>query len=383
MPTGFTTTLEGRTELRVPAGSLTSRAPETFPVFFNPAARLNRDVSVAVVAATRPRDFLDVLTGIGARGVRVAKEAGAETAVTMVDFNRRAVPYASGNARRNGVAGRCEVVHDEANRFLYSRFRRDEKFDAVDVDPFGSPAPYLQAALVASAEGGTLSFTATDAAVLCGVYPAVSARRYGSRTPRSEFIHETAVRVLVAFAVAMGGINDIGVSPLLAHSTLHYFRVYLKVTRGGKAADASRGLLGYVTQCDACYSRFAGDGPLSNCPKCDTRVRSAGPLWTGNLCSRKVVTQAGEFCAASGWKDSSETLLSLVGIDDFPPLSYSLERVASRLRVPSSPVERVMARLRSAGFRCMKQPYEYLSVKTDAGYGDVEKAVREASRAPV
>ncbi len=383
MPTAFTTILEGSTELCVPAESLRSRAPPTFPVFFNPAARLNRDISVAVVAATMPGGFLDVLAGVGARGVRVAKEAGAKTTVTMVDFNRMAIPYASKNAKRNGVADRCEVIHEEANQYLYSRFQRGEKFDAVDVDPFGTPAPYLQAALVASADGATLSFTATDAAVLCGVYPSVALRRYGSQTPRSEFVHETAVRVLVAFAVAMGGVNDIGVTPLLAHSTLHYLRVYLTITRGGKAADDSRRLLGYVTQCRTCHSRLSGAAPLSNCPKCESRVRSAGPLWTGNLCNAEVVTEAAGFCATRGWSDSAETLRSLIGIDDFPPFSYSLERVASRLKVSSSPVERVMERLKTAGFRCMKQPFERLSVKTDAGYGDVENAVRQASRAPV
>jgi tRNA (guanine26-N2/guanine27-N2)-dimethyltransferase len=378
----FATTVEGRTKLLVPADSLTSRVPETFPVFFNPAAKLNRDVSVAVAAATRPADFLDVLAGTGARGVRIASESGADTRVTMVDFNRMALPYASKNARKNGVAQRCEVVHSEANAYLYSRFERDEKFDAVDVDPFGTPAPYLQAALVASADGATLSFTATDAAVLCGVYPAVALRRYGSAAPRSEFVHETAIRILVAFAVEMGGINDIGVSPLLAHSTLHYLRVFLTVTRGAKAADVSRGLLGFVTQCSACHSRSSGTAPLSKCPRCGSKVRSAGPLWVGSLCNGRTVAEAQRFCAAQGWKDSEATLSSLVGVDGFPPFSYSLERVASRLRVSSTQVQKVANVLRSSGYRCMRQPFEEVSIKTDAGYGEVEKAVREASGKP-
>lgn len=377
--TAFTSTVEGRTDLYVPSKSLTSRVPETTPVFFNPAARLNRDISVAVVAATKPRDYLDVLAGLGARGIRVAKEAGTDTAVTMVDFNRAAISSMSRNVRRNGVADRCEAVHEEANRYLYSRFRRDEKFDAVDVDPFGSPAPYLQSALVASGDRAILSFTATDAAVLCGVYPSVSLRRYGSQTPRSEFVHETAIRILVAFAVAMGGVNDLGVSPLLAHSTLHYLRVYLTVMRGGKAADTSRGCIGYISQCPACHSRFTGSVSAPRCAECGARVRSAGPLWTGSLCAREVVAEAHEFCAASEWGDSSETLRSLIGIDGFPPFSYSLERVASRLKVASSPMESVIEQLRSSGFRCMRQPFERLSVKTDACYAEVEAAVREAS----
>jgi len=383
VPSAFTTTVEGRTKLLVPAQSLTSRTPETFPVFFNPAAKLNRDVSVAVAAVTRPADFLDILAGVGARGVRIANESGTDTRVTMVDFNRAALPYASKNAEKNAVADRCEVLHSEANAYLYSRFDRDEKFGAVDVDPFGSPAPYLQAALVASADGATLSFTATDAAVLCGVYPAVALRRYGSAAPRSEFVHETAIRILVAFAVEMGGINDIGVSPILAHSTLHYFRVFLTVTRGADAADDSRDLLGFVTQCNACHCRFSGTAPLSRCPSCDAKVRSAGPLWIGSICDEERVVEAERFCASQGWKDSRATLSSLAGVRDFPPFSYSLERVASRLKVSSTQVEKVMEVLESSGYRCVRQPFEDLSIKTDADYGEVERAVREASGKPV
>jgi tRNA (guanine26-N2/guanine27-N2)-dimethyltransferase len=249
------------------------------------------------------------------------------------------------------------------------------------VDPFGTPAPYLQAALVASKDGALLSFTATDAAVLCGVYPSVAARRYASVTPRSEFVHETAIRILAGFVARMGGINDIGVDPVAAHSTLHYLRVYLRVTRGATAADQSQRNIGYITQCNGCYSRSSGSIPLSRCPNCETRVKSAGPLWVGKLCDEKVVTRATRFCAGQGWSDAGETLSSLVGIGGFPPFSYSLERAASRLGSPSVPMDVVMERLESAGFRCMRQPFEELSLKTDADCEGLQEAVKGTSRA--
>ena len=381
MPPALKTTVEGRTRLFVPADSLTRKVPATYPVFFNPAASLNRDISVALAAVTGPKTYLDALAGTGARGVRISNEAAPEALVTLVDFNEASLSVAAKNVKKNGLVQRCSLVHSETNRYLYSRFDRDEKFDAVDVDPFGTPAPYLQAALVASKDGGLLSFTATDAAVLCGVYPSVALRRYGSGTPRSEFVHESAIRILAGFAARMGGINDIGVDPVAAHSSLHYLRVYLRVTRGATAADRSQKSIGYVTQCNGCYSRSSGSIPLSRCPKCETRVRSAGPLWVGKLCDEKAVAQATRFCAEQDWSEAGETLSSLIGIDGFPPFSYSLERAASRLGSSSVPMEKVMARLDSAGFRCMKQPFEELSLKTDAGCEELQEAVREASGA--
>ncbi len=381
VPPKLKTVVEGKTRLLVPPASLGSKAPETYPVFFNPAARLNRDISVAVAAATGPATFLDLLAATGARGVRVAREAGDPVRVTMVDFNRASLSVAAKNVRANHLGERCEVVHSEANRYLYSRFERDEKFDAVDVDPFGTPAPYLQAALVASKDGAVLSFTATDAAVLCGVYPEVALRRYGAAAPRSEFVHETAIRILAGFAARMGGINDIGVAPLAAHSTLHYFRVYVRVTRGARPSDESQRNVGYVTQCNGCQSRLGGEAPVQRCPRCGKKVRSAGPLWLGPLCDDRVLKGSTQFCDGQGWRDSAETVSSLRGTDEFPPFSYSVERAASRQGVSSVPLDALLEKLSSAGFRSTRQPFESLSVKTDAAVEEFDDAVRETSRA--
>jgi len=61
--------------------------------------------------------------------------------VTLVDFNEASLSVAAKNVKKNGLVQRCSLVHSETNRYLYSRFDRDEKFDAVDVDPFGTPLP--------------------------------------------------------------------------------------------------------------------------------------------------------------------------------------------------------------------------------------------------
>jgi tRNA (guanine26-N2/guanine27-N2)-dimethyltransferase len=43
-----------------------------------------------------------------------------------------------------------------------------QAYDAIDLDPYGTPAHFLDSALQAVAEGGLLAVTATDMAVLCG-----------------------------------------------------------------------------------------------------------------------------------------------------------------------------------------------------------------------
>ena len=176
----FVEHLEGATKLMVPSYSLTQDPPPTSPVFYNPAAALNRDVSVAITAATDGSTYCDSMSGVGARGVRIANEVGRIDRVTMVDFNAAALDAARESAALNSVASKCEFSDSETTSYLLSRFGSDEKFDYVDVDPFGSPVRQLQGAVTSASDGGIVSITATDTAVLCGVYPRVSLRRYGA-----------------------------------------------------------------------------------------------------------------------------------------------------------------------------------------------------------
>src|SRR3990172_5272692 len=84
--------LEGSTRLVVPErgkfGLRESGMPRRPPVFYNPRMRLNRDVTCAVVKTLQKEGevrFADLLAGSGAKGLRVAKEAGCR--VVLNDAN--------------------------------------------------------------------------------------------------------------------------------------------------------------------------------------------------------------------------------------------------------------------------------------------------------
>ena len=46
--------------------------------------------------------------------------------------------------------------------------KESDKFDIVDLDPYGSMVPFLYSALKALRKGGLLCVTCTDTRVLCG-----------------------------------------------------------------------------------------------------------------------------------------------------------------------------------------------------------------------
>lgn len=51
---------------------------------------------------------------------------------------------------------------------MYSHQSMEDRFDVIDLDPYGSPAIFLDGAVQAIRDGGLLLVTCTDMAVLCG-----------------------------------------------------------------------------------------------------------------------------------------------------------------------------------------------------------------------
>jgi tRNA (guanine26-N2/guanine27-N2)-dimethyltransferase len=374
--------IEGKTKLLVPRESLEQPAPPTFPVFFNPAAAANRTVSVALASASGASTFCDSMCGVGSRGVRIANEVDGVEAVTLVDFNRESLKVARRAASLNRVARRCGFVACESTSYLASRYGKGEKFDCVDVDPFGSPARQIPAALGATAKGGILSVTATDTAALCGVYPAVSRRRYGSTPLNNHFHHETAVRILAGSISRQGAAVDLGVTPAAAHATRHYVRVYVRVEVGAAKAEASLRNSGFVVWGPECGHTATSDQAETVCPTCGRKAKSAGPLWIGPIVEEALVRKGAEIAVADKLAQASAILGSLAGVDGFPPWSFSIDRVCSTLKVPTVPEGEVRTRLESRGYKTMRQPFEETGLKTDAGYDEVEEAVAEAARRP-
>lgn len=371
---------EGKTWLIVPSASVEEGPPPTSPVFFNPAASLNRDISVALVEASGGSSFCDSMAGVGARGLRVAAEVPRIDKVTLVDFNAEALKLARRSAALNEISRKCEFPNSETSSFLYSRYGRDLRFDHVDVDPFGTPVRQLQAALCATASGGVLSVTATDTAVLCGVHPAVSKRRYGSAPLNNHFRHETGIRILVGAVARHGALLDIGVEPVAAHSTRHYARVFVRVGARASKADAALGNLGCVAWCPACGHTSNSSESESRCHKCGKKARVAGPLWAGKLTEERTVRNAADVAEKMELPVAAKVLRSLAGVDEFPPWSFSLETICSSLGVASVSEAQVKSALAGAGFRVLHQPFERTGVKTDATYEDVKEAVGEAAR---
>ena len=142
----FQEIIEGKTKLLVPKKSLTEKVPPIKPAFFNPKAKTNRDFSIIAYAAflkkfEGPKIFLEALSGVGARGLRVAHELKIEK-IIINDLNPTALKIAKDSAKINNLKN-IEFSEKEACVFLGEHSRKGNRGSVVDIDPFGSPAAFL------------------------------------------------------------------------------------------------------------------------------------------------------------------------------------------------------------------------------------------------
>jgi tRNA (guanine26-N2/guanine27-N2)-dimethyltransferase len=366
---------------RVREGGVVVRVPEQPEagagegVFYNPDQEFNRDVTVAVLRAFRERaggeTYLDATTATGVRGVRAAADGWD---ATCLDVDPDAVELARANFRANDVAG--AVRRRDANVELHRN-----RYDAVDVDPFGSPIPFADAAFRGTRK--LLCVTATDTAPLCGAHFDAGVRRYGAVPRNTEYHAEVGVRVLLSALARTGARYDVAATPILTHATRHYVRTYLELDTGGGVADDAIAELGYVHHCPECLYRESERGliahPPEGCPSCSgDQVVTAGPIWLGPIRERAFASAvAAELDDAMGTREEARKLLSTLEAELDVPTHYDQHRLCKRWGRAAGPMDDFLDALLAAGFSASRTHYGGTTFKTDADVASIREATGE------
>jgi tRNA (guanine26-N2/guanine27-N2)-dimethyltransferase len=364
----FVRTIEGRTILMVPESSITSKVPSKIPAFFNPAAKLNRDLSIlaycAFAASSRKKTFADSFTGIGARGLRVAVEVPAIEQIYCNDINGVAIEAAKEAAKLNSVGGRCYFSVDEVCKFLVNGDKEGDRYSMVDLDPFGTPAKYIDCVLRSVLDGGLVSITATDTAVLWGVYPKVCLRRYYGRPLNNAYGNETAIRLLLSLTALTASRLELAIHPVFVHATKHYLRIYAKISVSSGQANDVYNSIGYVMHCSHCGHRFntkeCGKG---KCELCNTGLGVGGQLWTGSLHDKEFVKKMLEQDPDRQCKKVLETAAEEASEI---PYYFRADEISSKLKSNTLSVDRLIEKLRAAGFVASKTALNTSAFKTNA-----------------
>ncbi|PNJ13393.1 TRMT1 isoform 16, partial [Pongo abelii] len=93
---------------------------------------------------------LEGLAASGLRSIRFALEVPGLRSVVANDASARAVDLIRQNVQLNDVAHLVQPSQADARMLMYQHQRVSERFDVIDLDPYGSPATFLDAAVQAA-----------------------------------------------------------------------------------------------------------------------------------------------------------------------------------------------------------------------------------------
>lgn len=325
--------------------------------FYNPTMEKNRDMTVLLMRALGRQNvtFLDGMSATGALGIRVALEARG-TKVTCNDQSKIASELIHKNAEMNGVE--LESVFND--RFQAHLARTSYEF--IDIDPFGSPAPYLDVAFQAVPRDGVVGFTATDTAVLCGAQTKACIRHYEARPLHIDCCKEVGLRILVGCCARVAAKYDKSIVPLISFSTDHYMRAIMAVGSGAKKADETLSRMGHVA-----YDAETGERLLLRGQPPDQL--SAGPLWADALLDGDTVAHLKPL---HHMRHETSQLIGLLKAEvGAPGLFYDTDYLSRKLRVSPPRISALIDALHKAGFVAVRTHFSPEGIKTDAALDEL------------
>jgi tRNA (guanine26-N2/guanine27-N2)-dimethyltransferase len=341
---------EGKALIRVPAfDKITAKST----VFYNPAMEFDRALSLRVFMASGKKKVLDAFSGSGIRAILYALE-GAD--VTANDRNSRAVELIRENAALNSVP--LQVTHEDANIVF-----RKEKFEIIDIDPFGSPATYLDSVMCGLGHDSLLFVTATDTEALCGCARKAALRKYGVNILRTPFSKELGIRVLLTAIMREGAKYGFGFSVLLSYWRMHYLRVFLRTFWSKKAAVTT---MSQVSPVFVCRCGYFSHHITTSCPFCGESVNVLSPLYMGTLKENQFLKEIN----GNPMVDSLREELDIAFYYD----THHLAKVHGFL---PPKMETLIKRIREEGFSASRTIFCSTGIRTDADFDNVLRVCRE------
>ncbi len=349
-------------------GAVEFHLPVSERVFYNPRARLGRDLGVLAMRVEaeqleRPLKVLELMAGLGLRTRRYLAEAPVAH-ILVNDANYDAFDYL-----KSVLDGEPRVaLHNElAQRLLARLYLEDERFDWVDLDPFGSPAPFIPWTTGVIRWEGLLYVTATDAPVLCGAQRGEALKSYDAVSALGRECHEFGLRILVGFLQRrLVQANMHGV-PIFSLFDGYCWRVLMRVFKGTRNFNAEH--LGFIVQMPDGEYRIAHAGvpaPLIQEYDPAQTVRWIGPLWLGPLHDHAFLGAMFRTAHEEYFADARRFITKLNRELDELPIVYNLSGLADKLDCSVPPTREAIKFLRERGYRASGVHHSGNSIRTDA-----------------
>jgi tRNA (guanine26-N2/guanine27-N2)-dimethyltransferase len=382
--------------------------------------------------------ILDALSASGLRALRYGHELPFVTSVTANDLSPTAAESIRKNVKHNGLEDIIRVSEGDALGVMYRAIAddlskrdsrgnpsKDNKFDVIDLDPYGTAAPFFDAAVQAVRDdGGLLAVTCTDSALWAGhCYTEKAFALYGGIPAKGLHSHESGLRLILHAVGSSAARYGLHIEPLVSLSIDYYTKLFIKVTKSPAAVKFHGSKTMVVYGCDSgCgawvtqpllkaklseskkgnvtfYKHGMHVGPTADraCEHCGSRMHLSGPMYAGPIHSREFVEKLLKQIPEA---DSSvyETLPRLEGmlnnvleeffleeekgaklkskddaiaaLDDYP-FFIMPARVASALSSPTPPEDQIRGALKHLGYQVGTSHCRPGSIKTNAPWSSI------------
>ncbi|CAH9067651.1 unnamed protein product [Cuscuta europaea] len=333
--------------------------------------------------------ILEALSASGLRALRYAREIEGIGQVIALDNDKASVEACQRNIKFNGSVA-CAKVESHLDDARVYMLTHPKEFDAVDLDPYGSPSVFLDAAVQSVVDGGILMCTATDMAVLCGGNGEVCYSKYGSYPLRGKYCHEMALRILLASIESHANRHKRYIVPILSVQMDFYVRVFVRIYTSASAMKNTPLKLSYVYQCIGCDSfhlqpigrtvsknnsvRFLpGFGPTvpQECSDCGKKFNMGGPIWSAPIHDQEwVASMLADVKSMKAHYPAYERICAVLTTisEELPdvPLFLSLHNLCATLKCTSPSAVIFRSAVINAGYRISGTHVNPLGLKTDA-----------------
>ncbi|KAF2661162.1 TRM-domain-containing protein [Lophiostoma macrostomum CBS 122681] len=252
--------------------------------------------------------ILDALSATGLRALRYAQEIPSSTAITANDLSQKATESIALNVKHNKLEDKITTNTGNAIAHMYS-FVDKKGYDVIDLDPYGTACPFLDAAIQAVNDEGLLCVTCTDSAIFASHgYLEKTYSQYGGLPLKGEPCHEGGLRLLLHAIASSAARYGMAVEPLLSLSIDYYIRVFVRVRKSATDVKMLAGKTMIVYHCQngcgswstqflarnkprenrdgtSSYKHSFAQGPSANefCTHCGYKTHLSGPMYGGPL----------------------------------------------------------------------------------------------------
>ncbi|KAH7400830.1 S-adenosyl-L-methionine-dependent methyltransferase [Phaeosphaeria sp. MPI-PUGE-AT-0046c] len=390
--------------------------------------------------------ILDALSATGLRALRYAKEIPFATAITSNDMSPTAVESIKLNVKHNQLEDKITAKTGNAIAYMYS-YCDKKSYDVIDLDPYGTAAPFLDSAIQAINSDGLLCVTCTDSAIFASHgYLEKTYSQYGGLPLKGEPCHEGGLRLLLHAIASSAARYGMAIEPLLSLSIDYYIRVFVRIRKSPNDVKMLAGKTMIVYHCDSgCgswstqflarnkvtsnkngdktykHSFAAGPSADEHCHHCGFKTHLSGPMYGGPLHNvgfvERLLAQLNEVNRETyPTMDRMEGMLRTAMEEitfgakpvktnvtkdtkildplipkadpaqiDHHPFFFIPSSVARVLHCSAPPLAPLRGALRHAGFRVSMSHCKPGSIKTDASWADIWHIMLEwiRQRAPL